>query len=106
MGARLQAPSRPFIPQAPQDRSDCAPRLLRLQWAVPRAGQEEAPVLTRKFSVAVLGAGHGGLALAGYLAQQGHRVSLWNRSPGRLAPVAALGGVRLGLPASATATLA
>jgi opine dehydrogenase len=54
-----------------------------------------------KCSVAVLGAGHGGLALAGYLAQQGHRVALWNRSPARVAPVAALGGVRLSLPGSA-----
>src|SRR5438094_359179 len=30
-----------------------------------------------KVSVAILGAGHGGLALAGYLARQGHRVALW-----------------------------
>jgi opine dehydrogenase len=56
------------------------------------------PVLSSKFSVAVLGAGHGGLALAGYLAQHGHRVALWNRSPERVAPVAALGGTRLTLP--------
>jgi opine dehydrogenase len=55
--------------------------------------------------VAVLGAGHGGLALAGYLAQHGHRVSLWNRSPERVATVAALGGIRLNSPGSA-ATLA
>jgi opine dehydrogenase len=52
-------------------------------------------------SVAILGAGHGGLALAGYLAQQGHRVALWNRSEERIAPVAAQGGIRLTLPGAA-----
>src|SRR5260370_213678 len=31
---------------------------------------------SRKYSVAILGAGHGGLALAGYLAQHGHQVTL------------------------------
>src|ERR1700730_3736052 len=37
--------------------------------------------VTGKLSVAVLGAGNGGLALAGSLSQNGHRVALWNRSP-------------------------
>jgi opine dehydrogenase len=58
-------------------------------------------VLTRKFSVAILGAGNGGLALAASLSQCGHRVALWNRSPERITPVAALGGVRLTSPGSA-----
>src|SRR5947207_16026357 len=49
----------------------------------------------RPISVAILGAGHGGLALAGCLAQQGHRVVLWNRTPARIAPVAELGGIHL-----------
>jgi opine dehydrogenase len=57
-------------------------------------------VLTRKIPVAVLGAGHGGLALAGHLSRKGHRVSLWNRSPERIASVAALGGIRLASPGS------
>jgi opine dehydrogenase len=57
---------------------------------------------TRKLSVAVLGAGHGGLALAGYLAEHRHRVALWNRSPERIAPVAALGDIHLTPPGSAT----
>ena len=48
--------------------------------------------------VAVLGAGHGGLALAAWLAERGARVNLWNRSTAVLAPVAALGGVRLARP--------
>src|ERR1700722_14922705 len=52
----------------------------------------------RKSSVAVLGAGHGGLALAAYLGRFGHRVTLWNRSLERIAPVRALGGVRLTMP--------
>jgi opine dehydrogenase len=55
-------------------------------------------MFSRKTSVAVLGAGHGGLALAGYLSRHGHRVSLWNRSLERIAPVRALGGVRLTMP--------
>src|ERR1700736_1850697 len=54
-------------------------------------------------SVAVLGAGNGGMALAAYLAQQGHRVALWNRSIERLHPVRQLGGISLGLPGSAPA---
>jgi opine dehydrogenase len=54
----------------------------------------------RSRAVAVLGAGHGGLALAGYLSRQGHRVALWNRSPGRVDAVAALGGIRLTMPGS------
>jgi opine dehydrogenase len=60
-------------------------------------------LVTRTFSVAILGAGHGGLALAGYLARQGHRVVLWNRSPQRVAPVAIQGGINLTLPGSPAA---
>jgi opine dehydrogenase len=52
-------------------------------------------VVNRKFSVAVLGAGHGGLALAGYLAHRGHVVSLWNRSFERVAAVAEQRGILL-----------
>src|SRR5437764_2738031 len=51
-------------------------------------------------SVAILGAGNGGLALAGFLAKSGHRVTLWNRSPARIIPVAALGGIQVTLPGS------
>ncbi len=46
-------------------------------------------------SAAVLGAGHGGLALAGYLALAGAPVCLWNRSPGPLQGVATQGGIIL-----------
>jgi opine dehydrogenase len=59
-------------------------------------------MLKRPYSVAILGAGHGGLALAVYLAQRGHRVALWNRSPGRIAPVAELGGIHLTAPGAGT----
>jgi opine dehydrogenase len=55
-------------------------------------------VFTRNFSVAVLGAGHGGLALAAYLGQQGHLVALWNRSEERILPVAEYRGIRLAAP--------
>jgi opine dehydrogenase len=59
--------------------------------------RKAAPV-TQRLTVAVLGAGHGGLALAGYLSQHGHRVALWNRSPVRIDAVAAHGGIRLTMP--------
>ena len=58
-------------------------------------------MLNYKLSVAVLGASHGGLALAGYLAQQGHAVALWNRSPERVAAVAQKRGIHLTSPGSA-----
>lgn len=44
---------------------------------------------------AVLGAGHGGLALAGYLARAGAPVHLWNRTLAPIQAVIALGGIRL-----------
>jgi len=40
---------------------------------------------------AVLGAGHGGQAVAGYLALRGYDVRLWNRSPGPIAELQARG---------------
>lgn len=43
----------------------------------------------------VIGAGHGGQALAGYLALKGERVSLWNRTLEPLEPVRRRGGVEL-----------
>ena len=52
----------------------------------------------RTRSVAVLGAGHGGMALAGALAQRGHRVALWNRTLERIDAVRERGGLRLTLP--------
>jgi opine dehydrogenase len=71
-------------------------RGLRTFRKVSRGGTRT--VDTGKLTVAVLGAGHGGLALAAYLGQQGHRVALWNRSSDRLEPVAAQGGVNLTMP--------
>jgi len=58
-------------------------------------------VHNHKLSVAVLGASHGGLALAGYLSKQGHFVVLWNRSAERVAPVAERRGIQLASPGSA-----
>lgn len=43
----------------------------------------------------VLGAGHGGLAMAGHLALMGFEVRLYNRSPERLGPIKAMGGIAL-----------
>lgn len=44
---------------------------------------------------AVLGAGHGGQAMAGHLAYMGFKVSLYNRSPERLEPIIARGGITI-----------
>lgn len=43
--------------------------------------------------VLVIGAGAGGMSAVAELAQAGHEVSLWNRSPDTLAPIQASGGV-------------
>ncbi|MGQ9698747.1 MAG: NAD/NADP octopine/nopaline dehydrogenase family protein [Armatimonadota bacterium] len=44
---------------------------------------------------AVLGAGHGGTAMAAHLAIRGFAVSLYNRSDERIAPIRAQGGIQL-----------
>ncbi|HNT36118.1 MAG TPA: NAD/NADP octopine/nopaline dehydrogenase family protein [bacterium] len=43
----------------------------------------------------VLGAGHGGMAMAGHLSLMGCKVHLFNRTPERLAPVLARGGIEV-----------
>ena len=93
----LQAPARAARRRA---RSQVSARLTRRSWPAVQFTPRQARPAERGLSVAVLGAGHGGLALAGYLSQQGHRVALWNRSPTRTDPIAALGGVRLTMPGS------
>ena len=44
---------------------------------------------------AVLGAGHGGTAMAGHLSLMGFDVSLYNRSPERLRPIQSAGGLEI-----------
>lgn len=44
---------------------------------------------------AVLGAGHGGLAMAGHLASMGFPVRLWNRSPDRVEHIQMRGAIEL-----------
>lgn len=44
---------------------------------------------------AVIGAGHGGLAMAGHLAYMGFRVNLWNRTPERIDHIRLRGGIGL-----------
>ncbi|MFH1731554.1 MAG: NAD/NADP octopine/nopaline dehydrogenase family protein [Planctomycetota bacterium] len=46
-------------------------------------------------TVCVLGAGHGGKAMAGHLALLGCKVNLWNRTPERIQPIRDRGGVDL-----------
>ncbi|MEW6506789.1 MAG: NAD/NADP octopine/nopaline dehydrogenase family protein [Bacteroidota bacterium] len=48
-----------------------------------------------KLKFAVLGAGHGGLAMAGHLAIMGFQVNLYNRSKQRLWGVDSMGGITL-----------
>ena len=43
----------------------------------------------------VLGAGHGGMAMAGHLALMGYEVNLYNRSADRIEPIALMGGIQL-----------
>lgn len=45
--------------------------------------------------VAVLGAGHGGQAMAGHLALQGLSITLYTRSEARIAPLRAQGGIQV-----------
>ena len=44
---------------------------------------------------AVLGAGHGGQALAGYLSLKGFKVNLYNRTPERLNSIKLMGGIQV-----------
>src|SRR5581483_1683999 len=74
--------------------------LFKAPASIIACGHRKPSVLNYKLSVAVLGASHGGLALAGYLAQQGHAVALWNRSAERVAAVAHKRGIHLASPGS------
>lgn len=47
------------------------------------------------YKIAVLGAGHGGLAMAGHLALMGHKVNLFNRGEERLWGVKSSGSIEL-----------
>ncbi len=49
----------------------------------------------KRLTFAVLGAGHGGLAMAGYLGLKGFDVRLYNRTPQRLEPVRRRGAIEL-----------
>jgi opine dehydrogenase len=114
--AKAKHPCRGGAVRAYLDGSALAGSVLARRWfaafpGIRRPLVGRAPAQTRatqpsSLAVAVLGAGHGGLALAGYLAQHGHRVALWNRSPGPIEPVAAQGGVHLGLPGAPAAFVA
>ena len=51
--------------------------------------------MIRNRTIAVLGAGNGGQAMAADLAAQGFRVHLWNRSSSRIQPIIRRGGIQL-----------
>ncbi len=54
---------------------------------------DQAPEHGPKFCV--IGAGHGGMAMAGHLGMMGYQVNLYNRSESRLIPVRLTGGIEL-----------
>lgn len=49
----------------------------------------------RDTTIAVLGAGHGGQAMAGHLARKGFTVNLFNRTYDHILPIVRLGGIEL-----------
>jgi len=49
----------------------------------------------KRLTFAVLGAGHGGMAMAGHLAIMGFRVNLFNRTPARLEPIKRRGAIEV-----------
>ncbi len=52
-------------------------------------------VIEQGEKIAVLGAGHGGQAMAGYLGMIGYYVKLYNRTDERLEPIRKIGGIQL-----------
>jgi opine dehydrogenase len=58
-----------------------------------------------RYKVAVLGAGHGGLATAGHIALRGHSVNLFSFFKGELDPVIERGGIKLENDVEGFATL-
>lgn len=49
--------------------------------------------LRPKLSVTIIGAGNGGVAMAGHLGLKGHRIRLYSRDEAKVAPVRAAGGI-------------
>jgi opine dehydrogenase len=56
---------------------------------------EEFKEENKETTIAVLGAGHGGQAMAGHLALKGFTVNLFNRTYDHILPIARLGGIEL-----------
>ena len=56
---------------------------------------EEFKEENRETTIAVLGAGHGGQAMAGHLAKKGFTVNLFNRTYDHILPIVRLGGIEL-----------
>lgn len=52
-------------------------------------------ILKRKLKFAVLGAGHGGQAMAGHLALMGYKVNLYNKTPQRIEEIKRQGGIHV-----------
>ena len=51
--------------------------------------------MSKETRFAVIGAGHGGKAMAGHLALMGHRVALYNRTADNVAAIKRRGGIEI-----------
>jgi opine dehydrogenase len=86
-----QPVTRPPVPEKTPTPEDVRPRAIHSSADRPRRGR--ARKAGPKF--AVLGAGHGGLAMAGHLAHMGFRVNLWNRTTERIEHIQLRGSIGL-----------
>ncbi len=59
---------------------------------------ERSEITLLSGKVCIIGAGHGGTAMAAHLSLMGYEVSLWNRTPEHLEPIRQRGGIELLAP--------
>jgi opine dehydrogenase len=57
--------------------------------------EDKQSTMNEEFTFAVLGAGHGGQALAAYLSLKGFQVNLFNRTPERINSIKLMGGMQV-----------
>src|SRR5512146_1904268 len=61
----------------------------------PDSSKREGNLMTEKTRFTVIGAGHGGKAMAAHLALMGFPTTLYNRTPDHIAAIRELGGIDL-----------
>src|SRR3972149_2685727 len=87
----IQAEDSPSVKRSARPLEAPATEIVPPRRATPGTGRPPRPKAGPKF--AVLGAGHGGLAMAGHLAYMGFRVNLWNRTAERIEHIRLRGGI-------------